>query len=50
MNKMSFSLSFEYPMWMNEVCMMLTERFINEWANDSLGYHKVVGSELETVD
>lgn len=43
-------LSFEYSMWMNEVCMILTDRSIGECTDEVLGYHKVVGSELEVLN
>lgn len=47
---MNFSVSFEYSMWMNEVCMMLAERSIGECTDEAFGFHKIVGSEFETVD
>lgn len=43
------ALSFEYSMWLNEVCMMLANRSISDCTNESLGYHKIVGSEFETL-
>lgn len=41
--------SFEYSMWLNEVCMMLANRSISDCTNESLGYHKIAGSEFETL-
>jgi len=46
---MYFDRSFEYSMWMNEVCMMLADHSISDCTNESLGYHKIVGSEFETL-
>lgn len=46
---MESALSFEYSMWQNEVCMMLAEHSISDCTNESLGYHKIIGSEFETL-
>lgn len=43
------ALSIEYSMWLNEVCMMLADRSISDCSNEALGYHKIVGSEFETL-
>lgn len=42
-------LSFEHSMWHNEVCMMLADRSISDCTNDSLGYHRIVGDEFESL-
>lgn len=46
---MNHELSFEYSMWMNEVCMMLEERSIGECSDETLGYHQIAGEELDAL-